>query len=132
MPWPSRPVFNSRLPQPVMAPPARTASAQAIAALRGRRRVMRRRSLTPGPGCGPARVHPESGGRERLEAGDGRARQRPVGVLLEDQAQPLERGLGAPPQPAAEAELLLEPLARRTDLAHDRDRHAREATARRI
>src|SRR4051812_3025410 len=121
MPWPSRPVFSSRLPQPVMAPPARTATAQAIAALRRRRGVMRRRSLTPGPGCGPLRVHPEPGGLQRLEPRDRRTGERPVGVLLEDEAQPLERGLGAALHPAAEAELLLEPFARGAGLAEDRD-----------
>src|SRR5256885_10810382 len=130
MPWPSRPVFSVRLPQPLMAPPARRASTQAIAALRTRRGVMRRRSLTPGPGCGPLRVHPETGGLQRLEPRDGGAGERPVGVLLEDQAQPLERRPGPPLQPAAKAELRLEPLARRAHLALDRHVNAGEAAAR--
>src|SRR5256885_13856119 len=132
MPCPSRPVFSSRFPQPVTAPPARTATAQAIAALRRRRGVMRRRSLTPGPGCGPVRVHPEPGGLQRVEARDRGTGERPVGVLLEDQAQPLERSLGAALHPAAEAELFLETLPPRAGLAQDRDLDARGAAGRRL
>src|SRR3954451_22577894 len=91
MPWPSRLTPRVCFLQPVSAPPARAASTQAIAALRGRRRLMRRRSLTPAPRRGPLRVHPESRRLERLEPGDGRPRERPVGPLLEDHTQALER-----------------------------------------
>src|SRR3954451_3547053 len=132
MPWPSRLTPRVCFLQPVSAPPARAASTQAIAALRGRRRLMRRRSLTPAPGRGPLRVHPEPRRLERLEPSDGRARERTVVALLEDHPQPLERPLHAAPEPAAEAEPLLEALARGAGVAPNRDVDAGEASADRL
>src|SRR5205809_4522512 len=132
MPWPSRGTSSLRLLQPVIPPVATRASTQRIAALRRRRGLMRRRSLTPGRGRGPPRMHPEARRRQRLEAGDGRTCERTVGLLLEDHSQPLERRLGPALYPAPEAELLLEPLPRRARLAPDREGNAREAAAHRL
>src|SRR5689334_18006288 len=120
MPWPSTAGLTSRLWQPVSAPPARAATTQAIAALRGRRRLMRRRSLTPAGRRGPPRMHAEAGRLERLEPGDARPRQRTVGPLLEDHPESLERSLHASLEPAAEAQRLLEPLPRRGGLGPER------------
>src|SRR3954470_17841409 len=93
---------------------------------------MRRRSLTPAPGDGPARVHAEARGLQRVEPADAGARERPVGVLLEDDPQALERALRPPLDPAAEAQLLLEPLARRAGLHPDREADPRQSAADRL
>src|SRR5437763_4917512 len=129
MPWPSRPILCSTLPHPVIASAARPATAQAIAALRGRRGLMRRRSLTPGLGCGSLRVEAEPGRLQLLVAGDGGAREGLRRRLLEDHPETLQRALRVALDPAANAELLLEPLPRRAGLAPDRQVHARDAAA---
>src|SRR3954453_20478886 len=48
--------------------------------------------------------------RERLVAGHAGARERPVGLLLEDLAKPLQRDAGLTLEPGASAEPLLDPV----------------------
>src|SRR4051794_15832413 len=108
---PSRPASFSRVfSQPVRA--TSPATTQASRTILGRDSFMRRGILSPDdPG-----TRPEARRAQRLESGDARAGARRVGLLLEDHAQPLERGLELTACPAAAPELLLERLARRPRL----------------
>ena len=99
-------------PQPVST--AAASNAQASAALVERRRVIGARSLSPGR----PRACSETRRLQRLEAGDGRARQRarrePSSKIS---AQALERRPCSAAQPAVHPEPLLERLARGAGLA---------------
>src|SRR3954451_18454879 len=97
---PSRPASFSRVfLQPVSA--TRLIRRQASAPVLRERRVMRRGILSPGD----PRAHSEARRAQRLVPGDGRVREWPIALLLEDHAQALERDLHLTPRPARAAEL---------------------------